>query len=67
MPSLKLGDINALFGFTMNAEFVTFTLGVPRRNDSGKAVLFYASDLARIGERLISHVRLKLAEQANKG
>lgn len=59
-PKLKLGDITDLFGFIMNADFVRNTLGVPHRNTSGAAKMYYQSDLQRIGQALLKHIQRKL-------
>jgi len=54
--TIKLGDVCARIGVTMSAEFVTETLGVPRRVQGGRAVLFYPSDFERIRLAFIEHL-----------
>ncbi len=63
-PTLKLGDICALFGFTMTADFVRETLKVPHRNTAGAGKLYYESDLPRIGKALLTHIQAKLDVQS---
>lgn len=63
-PTLKLGDICNLFGFTMTADFVRETLKVPHRNPAGASRLYYPSDLQRIGKALLERIQAKLDEQA---
>lgn len=64
LPTLKLGDICALFGFTMTADFVRETLKVPHRNTAGAGKLYYESDLPRIGKALLAHIQAKLVVQS---
>jgi putative phage-type endonuclease len=64
LPTLKLGDICALFGFTMTADFVRETLKVPHRNTAGAGKLYYESDLPRIGKALLAHIQAKLDVQS---
>jgi putative phage-type endonuclease len=64
VPKLKLGDICALFGFTMTADFVRETLKVPHRNTAGVGKLYYESDLPRIGKALLAHIQAKLDVQS---
>ncbi len=63
-PTLKLGDICALFGFTMTSDFVRETLKVPHRNTAGAGKLYYESDLQRIGKALLVHIQSKLDVQS---
>jgi putative phage-type endonuclease len=63
-PTLKLGDICALFGFTMTSDFVRETLKVPHRNTAGAGKLYYESDLPRIGKALLVHIQSKLDVQS---
>lgn len=63
-PTLKLGDICAIFGFTMTADFVRETLKVPHRNTAGAGKLYYESDLPRIGKALLVHIQSKLDVQS---
>jgi len=54
--TLKLGDINIRLGFTMTADFVASTLGMPWRDTAKSAKLWRESDWPLIKAALVKHV-----------
>lgn len=56
-PTLKLGDLNASLGtgITMSEAFVCQTLGIPKADAPGRAVLFRPSQRNHILEALAEH------------
>jgi transglutaminase-like putative cysteine protease len=61
--TLKLGDINESFGFTVTADFLE-SLGVKAAEKKGRAVLYRPSDFDRICYAIINHIKNQLRRQA---
>ena len=55
-PTIKLGEIGARLGFALTEVFIRDTLRVPSCGTDKRAVLYKASDFARICAALINHL-----------
>ncbi|WP_019558519.1 lambda-exonuclease family protein [Thioalkalivibrio sp. ALE12] len=54
--TLKIGDITARLGLTINGEFIESTLGIPAAEKKGRAVLYRERDFDAICDALIRHI-----------
>ena len=55
--TLKLGDICARLGFTLQAAFIADTLGIVHSATDKAAKLYHEADFGRICDALIAHIR----------
>ncbi len=60
-PAVKLGDLNALLGFTMTEAFIRDTLKVRLAQGKGRAVLVPQSELGALRMFLVAHVERMLS------
>ncbi|WP_018865090.1 lambda-exonuclease family protein [Thioalkalivibrio sp. ARh3] len=54
--TLKIGDITARLGLTLNGDFIESTLGIPAAEKKGRAVLYRERDFDAICDALIRHI-----------